>query len=69
MQDYRQWVHLVAAVLRGGFIAAGAPKVGRDVQFIRYRSDESVIGSLLSLWIVREDGGRWAVAARSSFAG
>jgi hypothetical protein len=44
-------------------------KVGLDVQFIRYRADESVIGSLRSLWIVTEDGGRWAVAARSSFAG
>ena len=56
-------------ILRGGFIAAGAAKVGLDVQFIRYRADESVIGSLRSLWIVTEDGGRWAVAARSSFAG
>ena len=68
MQNYRH-VHLVAAMLLGGFIAAGASKVGTDVQFIRYRADESVIGSLRSLWIVTEDGGRWAVAARSSFAG
>ena len=45
MQNYRQWVHLVAVMLRGGFIAAGAPKVGTDVQFIRYRADDSVIGS------------------------
>ena len=62
-------VHLVAAVLRGGFIAADAPKVGTDVQFIRYRADDSVIGSLCSLWILREDGDRWAVAVQSSFAG
>jgi len=55
-------------MLRGGFIAAGAAKVGLDVRFIRYRADESVIGSLRSLWIVTEDGGRSAVAARSSFA-
>jgi hypothetical protein len=34
----------------------------------RYRADNSVIGSFRSLWIVTEDGGRWAVAARSSFA-
>jgi hypothetical protein len=60
VQDYRLWVHLVAATLRGGFIAVGVAKVGLDVQFIRYRADDSVIGSFRSLWIVREDGGRWA---------
>ena len=49
-------------------IAAGAAKVHLDVQFTRYRADNSVIGSFRSLWIVIEDGGRWAVAARSSFA-
>ena len=46
VQDYWQWVHLVAPMLRGGFIAAGAAKVGLDVQFILYRADESVIGLL-----------------------
>jgi len=49
-------------------IAAGAAKVHLDVQFTRYRADNSVIGSFRSLWIVTEDGGRRAVAARSSFA-
>jgi hypothetical protein len=49
-------------------IAAGRTKVHLDVQFTRYRADNSVIGSFRSLWIVTEDGGRWAVAARSSFA-
>jgi hypothetical protein len=49
-------------------IAAGASKVHLDVQFTRYRADDSVIGSFRSLWIVTEKGGRWAVAARSSFA-
>ena len=49
-------------------IVAGATKVHLDVQFTRYRVDNSVIGSFRSLWIVTEDGGRWAVAARSSFA-
>jgi hypothetical protein len=58
VQNYRQWVHLVEVMLRGGFIAAGAPKVGTDVQFIRYRADDSVIGSIRSLRIVREDGDR-----------
>ena len=49
-------------------ITAGPAKVHLDVQFTRYRADNSVIGSFRSLWIVTEDGGRWAVAARSSFA-
>jgi hypothetical protein len=49
-------------------IAAGPAKVHLDVQFTRYRSDNSVIGAFRSLWIVTEYGGRWAVAGRSSFA-
>jgi hypothetical protein len=49
-------------------IAADAAKVHLDVQFTRYRADNSVIGSFRSLWIVTKDDGRWAVAARSSFA-
>ena len=49
-------------------IAAGPSKVHLDVQFTRYCADNSVIGSFRSLWIVTEHGGRWAVAARSSFA-
>ena len=49
-------------------IAAGPAKVHLDVQFTRYRIDNSVIGSFRSLWIVTEYGGRWAVAVRSSFA-
>jgi hypothetical protein len=49
-------------------IAADAEKVHLDVQFTRYRADNSVIGSFRSLWIVTENDGRWAVAARSSFA-
>jgi hypothetical protein len=49
-------------------IAAGPSKVHLDVQFTRYRADNSVIGSFRSLWIVTENSGRWAVAARSSFA-
>ena len=49
-------------------IAAGATKVHLDVQFTRYRVDNSVIGSFRSLWIVTKDDGRWGVAARSSFA-
>ena len=49
-------------------IVAGPEKVHLDVQFTRYRADNSAIGSFRSLWIVIEFGGRWAVVARSSFA-
>jgi hypothetical protein len=49
-------------------ITAAVTKVHLDVQFTRYRADSSVIGSFRSLWIVTKDDGRWAVAARSSFA-
>ena len=49
-------------------IAGGPTKVHLDVQFTRYRADNSPIGRFRSLWIVTESGGRWAVAARSSFA-
>ena len=49
-------------------IATGPAKVHLDVQFTRYRADDSALGSFRSLWIVTERGGCWAVAARSSFA-
>jgi hypothetical protein len=49
-------------------IAAGPAKVHLDVQFTRYRADNSVIGSFRSLWTVPKSGGCWAAAARSSFA-
>ena len=49
-------------------IAAGPDKIHFDVQFTRYRSDSSAIGSYRSLWIVATLGGRWAVHARSTFA-
>ena len=49
-------------------IAAGPDKVHLDVQFTRYRADNSAIGSYRSLWIVSKIGGRWAAQVRSSFA-
>src|SRR4051794_40830578 len=49
-------------------IAAGPNKVHLDVQFTRYRADNSVLGQFRSLWIVTRADDRWAVAARSSFA-
>jgi hypothetical protein len=56
---------------RGGtsWFVAGPEKIHFDVQFTRYRADDSVIGSYRSLYIVTRRDGRWAIAARSSFAG
>jgi hypothetical protein len=50
-------------------IVAGPEKVHFDVQFTRYRADNSVIGAYRSLYIVTRRDGCWAIAARSSFAG
>jgi hypothetical protein len=49
-------------------IVAGPEKVHLDVQFTRYREDNSVIGRFRSLYIVTQRNGRWGIAARSSFA-
>jgi hypothetical protein len=49
-------------------IAAGPDKVHLDVQFTRYRADNSAIGSFRSLWIVSKLDGRWSAQVRSSFA-
>lgn len=50
-------------------IAAGPEKIHLDVQFTRYRADNSIMGSYRSLWIVAKLDGRWAVQARSTYAG
>lgn len=50
-------------------IVAGPEKVHLDVQFTRYRADNSPIGSFRSLYIVTKRDGVWAIAARSTFAG
>ena len=50
-------------------VAAGPEKVHLDVQFTRYRADNSPLGSFRSLYIVTRRDGVWAIQARSSFAG
>jgi hypothetical protein len=50
-------------------IAAGPEKAHFDVQFTRYRADNSVIGSFRSLYIVTRCDDVWAIAIRSSFTG
>jgi hypothetical protein len=50
-------------------VIVGSPeKIHFDVQFTRYRADNSIIGSYRSLWIVAKLDGRWAVQARSTYA-
>jgi hypothetical protein len=49
-------------------IVAGPEKVHLDVQFTRYRADNSLLGSFRSLYIVTRRDGVWAIQARSSFA-
>lgn len=46
-----------------------AGKVHFDVQFTRYRADDSVLGTYKSLWVVTSRDGTWGVMARSSYAG
>ncbi len=54
--DYRHLVH------------GDETKVHFDVQFTRYRADDSVLGQFKSLWIVTNQDGKWGVMARSSYA-
>jgi hypothetical protein len=49
-------------------IDAGPEKVHFRVQFTRYRTDGSTIGSYRSLYIVTSKNGRWAIQGRSSWA-
>jgi len=49
-------------------IDAGPEKVHFRVQFTRFRSDGSAIGSYRSLYIVTRQDGRWAIQGRSSWA-
>ncbi len=49
-------------------IVASPEKIHFDVQFTRYRADDSILGTYRSLWIVAKLGGRWAVQARSTYA-
>lgn len=49
-------------------IAASPEKVHLDVQFTRYRADNSAIASYRSIWVVTRIEGRWAAELRSSFA-
>jgi hypothetical protein len=49
-------------------VAAGPDKVHFDVQFTRYRADNSAMGSFRSLWVITQNHGVWAAQLRSSYA-
>ena len=49
-------------------VAAGPDKVHLDVQFTRYRADNSAMGSFRSLWVIAQHHGVWAAQLRSSYA-
>ncbi len=49
-------------------IHEGPGKVHLDVQFTRYRADRSVIGVYPAVYVLVEQGGRWLIQCRSSFA-
>jgi hypothetical protein len=55
------WDHVEA-------IDAGPDKVHFRVQFTRFRTDGTAIGSYRSLYIVTLQNGRWAIQGRSSWA-
>lgn len=68
----------IAALRAGGWdhsvwdhrnvIHSGDGKVHLDVQFTRYRADDSVIGVFPAVYVIVEQNGRWLIQCRSSFA-
>lgn len=49
-------------------VAATPEKVHIDVQFTRYRANNSVLGQFRSLWVIARLDDRWGAQLRSSFA-
>jgi len=66
LQERAGWDH--SAWDHRRVIHVGPGKVHLDVQFTRYRSDESVIGVYPAVYVVVEQAGEWLIQARSSFA-
>jgi hypothetical protein len=50
-------------------ISGSREKVHIDLQFTRFRADDSPLGSFRSIWVITSIGGKWAAQLRSSFAG
>src|SRR5579884_3010226 len=66
LQDRAGWDH--SAWDHRRVIHVGPGKVHLDVQFTRYRSDDSVIGVYPAVYVIVEQSGEWLIQARSSFA-
>jgi hypothetical protein len=61
--DHSRWDHR-------NVIHVGEGKVHLDVQFTRYRADDSVIGVYPAVYVIVRDAdtSEWRIQARSSFA-
>ena len=59
--DHSVWDHR-------NVIHAGDAKVHLDVQFTRFRGDDSVIGVFPAVYVIVDQDGRWLIQCRSSFA-
>jgi len=59
--DHSRWDHR-------RLIHAGEGKVHLDVQFTRYRADDSVIGVYPAVYVIVEQHGHWLLQCRSSYA-
>lgn len=57
-----------SALLFRNVVAASQDKVHLDVAFARFNREDGEIGRFRSLWIITKQSGKWAAAARSSFA-
>ena len=53
---------------RQDVIHAEAAKVHLDMEFTRFRTDGSELGTYCSIWVITRIDGRWAAQLRSSFA-
>ena len=63
-----------AGTTRAGIFGTSSPlasrdKVHIDLQFTRFRADDSALGSFRSIWVIMSIAGKWAAQLRSSFAG
>ncbi|MEN3274140.1 MAG: hypothetical protein V7636_2901 [Actinomycetota bacterium] len=69
--DHSRWDHktlIHAGPGPSGRLSAERGKVHLDVQFTRYRADDSVIGVYPAVYVVVETDAGWRIQARSSYA-
>ena len=60
------WHHSAFANIR--LLRASATKVHLDAEIRRFTVGDRLITSFRSLWVITDEGGRWAAKMRSSFA-